>query len=258
MTMMTKAPARFAAWMSEHEHLDRRSGHIFRYHSRSDAHSIKICQFVLGDLLESSSSLREAAELGRIHYGINVHYVGPSGKAKTLDLGLGTSSQSVQDKIDGHPIRKTRTLDELIMACEAKSTMTEHGKAQPRMFDELSSSHEIIHRERREAIAAGIAVINIATQFASPLRQTGGPITYSAHRQPHVASRMIAHLQRLPQRADVSETGFDAFCSMVIECDNVGLVKLWTQPPAPQPGQSDHYDTFLRRIVLSYEERFDH
>jgi hypothetical protein len=49
--------------------------------------------------------------------------------------------------------------------------MTEHGKSQPRVYDELSSSHEIVHQGRQDAIAAGITVVNVAPRFISPLRQ---------------------------------------------------------------------------------------
>jgi hypothetical protein len=42
----------------------------------------------------------------------------------------------------------------------------------------------------------------------------------------------------------------------VIATDNRTIVNLWTDPPAPQPDDRDHYDTFIARIARFYTERF--
>jgi hypothetical protein len=147
-------------------------------------------------------------------------------------------------------------MERVLISCEAKSVMTEHAKSQPRVFDELGSSHEIVHQGDREAIAAGLTVINIATTFVSPLRQKGGELFISKHQQPRAAGRMVNHLRGLPIRDKVDAPGFDAFATIVVDCDNQGPVTLWTDPPAPQPGDRDHYDTFISRLARIYAERF--
>ena len=135
--------------------------------------------------------------------------------------------------------------------------MTEHGKSQPRIYDELSSSHEIVHQGRPEAIATGITVVNIAKTFVSPLRQTSAKsVKISRHKQPAVTERMVQHLRGLPIREAVGQVGFDAYTTIVVDCDNQNDVRLWTAPPAPQPGEPDHYETFLHRISRLYAERF--
>jgi hypothetical protein len=136
--------------------------------------------------------------------------------------------------------------------------MTEHSKTKPRIFDELSSSHEIVHQGQPDAIAAGIVVVNIAKTFASPLRQLSGegPLIITNHKQPEVAESMVRHLRGLKMRDRVGEVGFDAFATIVVDCDNLGPATLHTKPPAPQPGDRDHYDTFLDRISRAYTERF--
>lgn len=135
--------------------------------------------------------------------------------------------------------------------------MTEHGKAQPRIFDELSSSHEIVHGGRADAIAAGVTVVNIAASFVSPLRQRKGEVIYaSIHKQPHVTERMVNHLRGLVVRERPEGVGFDAYCTIVVDCDNQSQVSLWTTSPAPQAGDSDHYDTFVNRIADFYTKRF--
>ena len=201
--------------------------------------------------------LRAQATRGEIVFGINVNFRWPTtGKRKTLDLAIGTPAGPLPAASLRRPIAKGE-LAEVLISCEAKTVMTEHGKSQPRIYDELSSSHEIVHQGRPDAIATGITVVNIAQTFVSPLRQTSARSVHaSRHKQPDVTARMIQHLRGLPIREAVGQVGFDAYTTIVVDCDNKGEVRLWTAPPAPQPGQPDHYDTFLERISRLYAERF--
>jgi hypothetical protein len=249
------APESFAAWLTAHEHKDRRYGWVYHYHSRSDAHSVALCTLVLEDLLSACRQLREQALADRIVYGINTRHVFPNGKKKTLDLAIGTVKAIKQ------PTRFADTIypgqiDRVLISCEAKTVMTEHQKSQPRLFDELGSSHEIVHQGDQEAIAAGITVINIATTFVSPLRQKSRILHVSKHKQPQAAERMVNHLRGLPIRESIEGVGFDAYCSILVECDNQGPARLWTQPPAPQPGDPDHYSSCIARIGEAYASRF--
>jgi hypothetical protein len=245
------APKDFADWLSAHEHRDPVYGWVYRYHSRSDAHSIALCKFVLRDIIEACRQLREHAESDRIVYGINARHTFPNGKKKTLDLAIGTPRTVNEGDRFAGAIHQGE-IDRVLVACEAKTCMTEHGKSQPRIFDELASSHEIVHQGDREAIACGITVVNIATTFVSPLRQKSKKLHVSEHKQPHAAERMVNHLRGLPIRDTVEGFGFDAYATVVVDCDNQGPTTLWTDPPAPQPDDRDHYERFVRRIAQGY------
>jgi len=248
------APGKFAAWLSSNAHRDRRFGHLYRYHPRSDVHSVMLCTYILEDLLERCRMLREQVSRGEVGYGINVRHIWPTTqKSKTLDLAVGPPASPIASS----KIVRGNKLSDVFFACEAKSVMTEHVKSQPRVYDELSSSHEIVHQGRPNAIAAGITVVNIAETFVSPLRQTTADrLHISSHIQPQVTARMVTHLRGLPIRERVGQIGFDAYCTMVVECDNQTSATLWEATPAPQPGDRDHYETFINRIARFYAERF--
>jgi hypothetical protein len=248
------APERYVVWMTSHRHADPRFDHVYRYHSRSDAHSVALCQLVLEDLVEVCGPLGQQAARGEIAYGINLGHRFPSGKTKSLDLAIGIPVQPVA-VLDGMLVRVEDLID-LRLAMEAKSVMTEHKKSQPRVFDELSSSHEIVHQGGQEIIAAGITIVNIADRFVSPLRQTGADLHWTPHRQPDVTASMVEHLRGLPIRDHEGQVGFDAYATVVISCDNQGPATLWSAAPAPQPGDRDHYGTFLARLSAAYERRF--
>jgi len=251
------APDEFVAWLGAHRHFDKTLGHTYLYHPRSDAHSIALCQMVVDDLLASCAPFREQAARGDVAFGINLGYAfTATGKTKTLDLAIGTPT-SDQLALPTLPITRVDRLDEVRVSMEAKSVMTEHKKSQPRVYDELSSSHEIVHQGRQDAIAAGIVVINIADRFVSPLRQRSSTdLHWSLHRQPDVAASMIRHLRGLPIRDRIGQVGFDAFAQIVVDSDNQTGAILWTDPPAPQPGDRDHYAVFIERLSAFYAERF--
>lgn len=213
---------------------------------------------MLADLVLGCDLLREHGQAGKVAYGINVPYTGANGKTKTLDLALGVPAQAALPT-GKMPIGQASEFSRLLFSCEAKSVFTEHSKSQPRLFDELSSSHEIVHRMSNDAIAAGVTVVNVARCFVSPLRQTTGDTLHvSQHRQPHVAQRMIQHLRGLPIRDRLDEQGFDAYTTIVVDCENTAkhTVEHYTDPPAPQEGERDHYDVFVERVVRFYTERF--
>lgn len=246
------APEKFALWMSSNTHVDAYGE--YRYHPRSDAHSKQLCLYVLEDLLENCGLIRRQAAEGDLVYGINKELTSISGKKKTLDLAIGTPEGDAPQGAE--PIAMGE-ISRLLFSCEAKSCMTEHGKSKPRLYDELSSSHEIVHQGWPEAIATGISVVNIAAEFVSPLRQREGqPLQVTLHKQPAAAGGMIEHLRGLKFRDGVGGVGFEAYSTIVIDCDNQGPATLWADPPAPQPGDLDDYRTFLERVCGSWEERF--
>src|SRR5207253_1829696 len=110
-------------------------GHVYRYHSRSDAHSKVLCKFIMEDLLLECPVLRAQIKQHMVVWETNVRFMFlQTGKQKTFDLAIGPPA--------GGPVGvPVASLADIFVACEAKTVMTEHGKSQPRIFDELSSSN---------------------------------------------------------------------------------------------------------------------
>ncbi len=237
------APQRFINWLKTYRRTDS-LGFTYLYHPRSDAHSKRLAELIWKDLIVHCPKLKQDATTGRVTFRVNYKYDWPgSGKKKTIDLAVGPPG--------------LKGLSKVLISCEIKAAMTEHKKAQPRIFDELQSSYRIVNQGNPRAIAAGITFVNIARTFVSPLRQRSGQVLgVTKHNQPAVAASMIAHLRGLPLRSSVRKTGFDAYCTFALDCDNQKTAILWTTTPAPQPGDPDHYETFLERICQEYTRRF--
>jgi hypothetical protein len=238
---------------------DKKHGRrVYRYHPRSDEHSKRLCALVLDDLQSVCPLLTQHLASGEVVAGINAQVEFPGGKVKTLDLAIGEPAPGGSEALRLIGTDTNARIGRVRFSCEAKQCMTEHSKTKPRIFDELSSSHQIIHHGQPDAIATGLVVVNAASRFASPLRQEALPaeLVFSSHRQPAVTHDMVHHLRGLTRRTGVGEVGFDAFATIVVDCDNVGPCTLHAGTPAPQPGDPDDYRTFLRKVAELYTERY--
>ena len=199
-----------------------RFGNRWQYHSRSDHHSKVACWGIVFDLMCSSSLLRRHVEAGKVHFGINhemrdfVH-----DRKKNLDLVLCTASgtaaampasslasMAVEYQIDltadeltvlaGLPDLRRAPVGSVLMALEAKACMTAHQRALPRLYDELNSSHLTVHGSSDQAIAAGFAMVNVATRYLSPDLNKKNRHTepeWSAHNQPRDAQLAIEKIR---------------------------------------------------------------
>jgi len=260
-------------------------GKFWQYHPRSDRHSKIACWGILFDLIISCPLLRSHIAAGKVGFGINHEMVDfANNRKKTLDLVICTYSGPKKVKgfssfremadpftivlteyernlLNSLPPLLTTNVSSVLVALEAKACMTEFGKARPRLFDELNSSHLTIHGAADNAIAAGLAIINGAERFISPLVNNwpddGRPIQWNFHNQPKDAKDTIAKVMQLPRRSKIGIDGFDALSIVVIRCQNDGSpITLEADPPAPQPGEIFHYASFIDRLSHLYATRF--
>jgi hypothetical protein len=261
-------------------------GNRWQYHSRSDHHSKVACWALLFDLLRHCALLRDHAARGLVGYGLN-HEMGDfrTARKKNLDLVVcrprggplsgppapSFSDQALEigvalDSLATAELAALPRLDELPVgavhvALEAKACMTAFGKARPRLYDELNSSHLAIHGNSPHTIAAGLAMVNAAETFISPGRNdfdlSSRPAEISRHTQPRDAASVIVKLRELPRRSRDGEEGYDVFAITVVNCRNDGSpVTLVTDPPAPQAGDVDHYEMAVHRLAQLYEQKY--
>ncbi len=262
-------------------------GNLWQYHSRSDHHSTVACWGLLLDLLTHCSLLRSHAEQGLVGYGIN-HEMRDfrTGRKKKLDLVLcrprsepenkrrrrrtfaerGTEIGVVMSSAAGEALSALPPINEFAvgavhLAVEAKACMTAFGKARPRLYDELNSSHLAIHGNSDHAIAAGLFLVNVADTFVSPGLNDFDLKTHAArvstHRQPQDALGVIEKLREVPRRSREGDEGFDAFAITVVDCRNDGSpVRLVEAMPAPQEGDIYHYEWTVHRLAQLYEQKF--
>lgn len=236
------APERFA------EHLRQRG-----YHPRSNEHGKVLCEFVMEDLLASCPRIVEHAAQGKLVYDLNRKIiVGNSGW--NIDLVLGPPPGGPEQPPRGGAIQRSPPAT-IRIAIEAKTIMTEHGKARRNRQRDLDSFHQFVHRYDPHVIAAALTIVNSAKRFKSPLRPD-----VSVHRNiEELVQETLGLLRALPTRSTPPEgAGLEANAAILVDHDNITLkrTRLVRAAPAPQVGEPLHYDTFVRRICDRYTQRW--
>ncbi|MDI1480410.1 hypothetical protein [Polyangium sp. y55x31] len=178
---------------------------------------------------------------------------------KVYGVVLTHEQQKVVDALPDIPVRDVKAHG-VYIAFEAKAAMTEFGKARPRLFDELNSSHPTIHGDTDRAIAAGCVMINVADTFISPLRNPDGPhastLEISAHKQPKSFEDVVDKIHELPLRSVHGKPGFDALGIIAVECRNDGTPVVLRE--APDVLKDYEYDGMISRVAHLYESYFSH
>lgn len=259
-------------------------GNSWQYHSRSDRHSKIACWAILFDLLRTSSVLRSHIAAGEVAFGIN-HQIQnfAQNKKKDLDLVLCRPAEAAgrgaitfadlaskykldlsadeHKSLDQLPTLYRAPVGSILIALEAKATMTAHIKAVPRLYDELNSSRATVHGHSEHAIAVGLELVNFSDRFvsadANKIDLSMNPAHYSRCKQPDAAQRVLDSIATLPRRSNTQHDGFDAFGVVGLNFANDGgPVHVATDPPAPQPGSVFHYDSLIRKMDDTYRHRF--
>lgn len=227
------------------------------YHPRSDKHGGAQCRYFIDDLLYGSELLREAAQAGNVVYQED-YEVGEGGLSWNTDLVLGPPSNGVQQPLDENREIARGDPEEIWVAVDAKSVMTEHQKARRNRQRDINSFADIIHHHHTRAITAGVILINIADRFDSPTRD---PDDITDHRNVERVVEEILEMFRDINRAEGEiSSNLDGAGCVVVEHTNLlndgHETRLVTEPPAPQPGDKVHYRTFLDIIRETLESRF--
>lgn len=261
------------------------NGNAWQYHPRSDRHSKIVCWAIFFDLMLRDSTLSRHVREGKVTFGIN-HEMRDyqHNRKKDLDLvicrrgdpmtvaGVSSFAEMVDIyaiDLSAAELGALRTLPDIpltgvksaLVALEVKAAASEFGKARPRLYDELNSSHLTIHGDTDTAIAAGFVMVNIASSFVSPLKNPWKigtlPTQVTRHNQPRNAQSIVDKMMELPRRAALGIPGFDALAITVFSFANDGTpVTVEHGSPAPRPGEPMHYDSFLERLETIYTTRF--
>ena len=263
-----------------------KQGLMWQYHSRSDTHSKVACWGVMFDLLQHSDVLARHVASGKVVFGINFEindFV--NDRKKNLDLVIARPQSGAPERpvtfrslIDRWNIVLTKEQSErlarlpvfsqgafganaVLVALEAKACMTAHSKAGPRFYDELNSSHQIVHAASERAIAVGFAMINSATTFISSdlnrRKSFDEAEEISAHVQPAAVRTAMSRVEALPRRSGSSGPGYDGLAAVVVDAPNDGSpITRDDDPPAPGPNSPYRYESMISRVANEYDGRF--
>lgn len=237
------APERLAAYLIENP-----------YHPRSNKHSNALLEFLLDDLLDRCPKFRQEAAARQVVYDVN-RQVRVATSVWNVDLVVGPPAGDRSTPGTKERIARAQPTN-FRLACEAKAIMTEHRKAQRNRLRDLDALHQFLHRYDQNTVVGALTVINISESFRSPLRRA-----VTRHRNPaDLVRNAIDLLRTLPLRSHPSNgPGLEANGVIVIEYDNSAkkpVSRIRSTPPAPQPGDPLHWESFLRRLCDLYIQRW--
>ena len=255
-------------------------GNVWQYHSRSDRHSKIACWVVAFDLMQRCGLLREHLAEGKVVLGVN-HTLKDfqTQRKKDLDLviaepeksGVQASGRTFADMgahfgvqlapedqaaLSALPEARESEVGSVLVALEAKATMTAHVRALPRLHDELDSSHQTTHGNSERALSVGFVMVNASDSFISPdmnkFDLSKMPPNVNRHRQPDDALRVLAKVAEIRRRSGGSSTGFDGIGVMVVEMKNDGSpMQVLDEPTSQFP-----YDAMVQRVAHEYAANF--
>ncbi len=250
------APDRLAAFLTAHQ-----------YHPRSDAHSNALGEYILDDLVATCPGIKKHAAAGQLVYDLNFK-IHAGASEWNIDLVLGAPPGRPRKPPPGQAIARASP-SSIRVAVEAKAIMTEHGKAQRNRQRDLDAYHAHIHSYDNDAVAAAIALINIAPRFSSPLRNAVTqcpkcrhmftPRKITLHKNPaDLVEVGVSLFRAIPTRSTTSGPGAEAVCVIVLDYTNEpgSTAAVRTGRPAPQVGDPLHYDRFIQAICQRYTQRW--
>ncbi len=228
-----------------------------QYHPRSSRHGDALCRFLLADLLSTCRAFAKAAERNSIVYRSNFTIDPLSPDRWNADLVVGPPTQAPEPGArrvgaiaEGFP-------SEIWMAIDAKTIMTEHGKARRNRQRDLNSFHDILHRKDPKTIVGGLVVVNICERFQTPLARRVEGIT--RHRNiERLVSEIVALMGAIPRPGSARRVGLEALGVIVISHSNVPgePTLLVADPPAPASNDPLSYASFLSDLCQTFTSRF--
>lgn len=260
----------------------------WQYHSRSDHHSKVAATALMVDVMQESPELCADVEAGRVGMAVNPKLTDRRGRVKTLDMMFCLTD-------DALPVRGARTLVRVMedlgviatdeqwslirglpqplearskeerIVFENKACMTAHGKAAPRLRNELDGASDAINGSDDKAIAAGLVIVNASSVFVSPVWRGNSDADEhdrrpSHHSQPEDALEAILKLKAIPLRVPgKAMDGFDALGIIVVDAINNGTPWHLVDDPlrgAPRPEDIQSYTKTVQHVAKLYRHRF--
>lgn len=185
--------------------------------------------------------------------------VGQGPSRWNTDLVVGPPAEDAEHRTgkDGErPIREAEPA-EVWLAVDAKSVMTEHGKARRNRQRDINSFADIMHRHHPGAVTGGLLLINTAERFKSPLRDEDDVTEHD--RIERLVEETVDIFRDIDRADGEISPNVDGVGCIVVDHTNMDddhETRLVTDPPAPLPGEIVYYRDFLHVMIDTLEGRF--
>ena len=171
------------------------------YNSRSSKHGDAMVRAIVEDLMVHCPKIAAHVAAGQLVYTTKYTMrIGSDSWNTDLAIGsappggVGASTLTLAGMPMATPVH-------VRIAVEAKAVMTKHSGARRNRQRDLGSHHDYVHRYRQETVAAGLTIVNAATNFFSSVPPEG----VRQHVQPRDAEGVVSVMREVT-RFPVSES----------------------------------------------------
>lgn len=216
-----------------------------------------MCLMFLEDLIATCEPVRKLALEQNLVFMIDLKLAAGTADEWTMDLVLGPPgeiSRKPRHKVAGIAEGKPR---EIWFAMDAKSIMTEHGKARRNRFRDITALEQRVHRLNERAVVGACVALNAAQAFRSQLRIEGD---VTIHKN---IERLVEQTVELFEgfgraAAAVGAKPIEGLSVIVVDHTNEPgrTTRLLRDKPAPGADSPLRYENFLRSICQRLAERF--
>jgi hypothetical protein len=209
---------------------------------------------MLDDLQFVSAELRSLLERGELMTEfdpvIPTRFMG-----KKLDLALVDPRAAGPVNLAGG--RASAPSGQAHLLAEHKAIMTAHGKQRKNRISDIGGYVSHIHNHAPDAIAGFTVAINVSPVYRNP-DSWAREIVRNYTNMEHIVRSTVSLFTAVPLR-DTAADSYElpeGISVMLVDYDGEHEATLITEPPAPQPGDPAHWQSFINRMVQKWEERF--
>ncbi len=227
-----EAPGQYVHWINQN----------IGFNPRAQGHSNALCSYVDADLRSAIPALAQRLESGDLVFDLNLDVPAGGGpRSRNIDMGYYTKQPP----------------GTVVLTVENKTTMTAHGRARKNRLGDLLAYCMHLHSHHPRAVAGFTIVVNAAARYKNP-DEFSEVAKHKAVLKPHELEATIELFRKVPLRADVSDPGDipEALAIIVVDYDGQKPARLLEEPPAPQPGEPNHYGAFVKAMGQRFVERF--
>ncbi len=227
-----EAPDKYVRWINEH----------IGFNPRAQGHSNALCSFIDADLRAAIPSLARRLAVGGLVLDLNLD-VPPGGGPRSRNIDMGYYTQEPPGRV--------------VLTVENKTTMTAHGRARKNRLGDLIAYCMHLHTHHPRAVAGFTIVVNAAPRYRNP-DEFSEVAKHKAVLKPQELSATVQLFQKVQLRGAAEDPGDfpEALAIIVVKYDGDNPARVFTEPPAPQPGDPNHYATFIGTMARRFEERW--
>jgi len=228
-----QGPERYVQWINAH----------LGFNPRAQANSNALSEYVIDDLC--SASPNAIGELVRTSNLVPLKNASVTTGVTVRNIDL------VLHELDRLPLISVQ------LSVEHKTIMAAHGKARKNRYGDIIAYCNHMHNHRSDCVVGATVVINTSGLYKNP-DSFAQDLVRPTFKMEKVVKDTVKVFESIPLRdsPDDPKELPEALGVIVVDYDGVNPAKLVTNELSPSQTSGAHYDNFIKRLVVKFEDRF--